>query len=275
MNKSLFHIQPLTIEDIPAAMQLVEAAGWNQVPADWQRVIEYQPWGCFKAAVEDRLVGTVTSTSYGDELAWIGMMLVDPDWRRQGLGRALMQQAIRALQSAHMQTIKLDATPAGRPLYEQLGFVAQFDFQRWRRGDQAMTSSPLSSMPERIGDYDQLDLAAFGVNRQLWLSRLAADSLVHCQAAGFGMLRRGRIADYLGPIVSDSADAAFDIIAKLVANSSSTLFWDIPRQDEALYALARKLGFEPVRVLTRMVLGSDSIDVNLGLQYAISDPATG
>ena len=159
---NVYLIQPLTTDDIPAAMRLVEAAGWNQVTTDWQRVIGYQPWGCYKAIIDDRLVGTVTSTSYGQELAWIGMMLVDPELRRQGIGRALMQQVISALQSTRVQTIKLDATPAGRPLYEQLGFVAQFDFQRWRRADTPKTSPPLSSMTERLVRHRDLDLAAFG-----------------------------------------------------------------------------------------------------------------
>lgn len=275
MIQGELQIEPLTTDDISAAMRLVEAAGWNQVPGDWQRVIQYQPWGCFKAAVDNRLIGTVTSTSYGQELAWIGMMLVDPALRRQGIGRALMQQVIAALQAADMHTIKLDATPAGRPLYEQLGFVAQFDFQRWRRGDTTTTLPSLSSKPEELAYHRELDCAAFGVDRSHWLDKLAADSLVQCNPAGFGMLRNGRIADYLGPIVCHSAQAAHEIIAQLVSRSSATMFWDIPRPDEAICGWARQLGFEPVRVLTRMVLGRDTINPNLELQYAISDPATG
>ncbi len=49
-------VELLTDHDISAAMALVEAAGWNQTPADWQRVIEYQPRGCYKATLDNRLV---------------------------------------------------------------------------------------------------------------------------------------------------------------------------------------------------------------------------
>ena len=66
-------------------MKLKEAAGWNQTEADWRRLIKLEPNGCFAAIENDRLVGTTTTTTYGDELAWIGMVLVDPQHRRRGI----------------------------------------------------------------------------------------------------------------------------------------------------------------------------------------------
>ena len=71
--------------DIPAAMQLKEAAGWNQTEDDWRRLLMLEPNGCFAAIKDGRLVGTTTTTTYGNDLAWIGMVLVDPQYRRQGI----------------------------------------------------------------------------------------------------------------------------------------------------------------------------------------------
>ncbi len=129
-------------------------------------------------------------------------MLVDPGVRRQGIGRALMEQVIRSLRADNIRTIKLDATPLGRPLYEQLGFVAQYDFQRWQRPAQAsrditLTGSSLEDLPAlRV-----LDRQAFGVDRWAWVVKLAAGSCCLVDADGYGMLRRGRVADYLGPLL--------------------------------------------------------------------------
>jgi len=75
--------------DIPSAMRLKEAAGWNQTEADWRRLLSLQPEGCFAAVRDGRLVGTTTVTIYG-ELAWIGMVLVDREYRRQGIASGLM-----------------------------------------------------------------------------------------------------------------------------------------------------------------------------------------
>ncbi len=276
----MIQIAPLIEEDIPAAMRLVEAAGWNQTPADWQRVIDYQPWGCFKATENDRLVGTVTSTAYGQQLAWIGMMLVDPSMRRQGIGRMLMQSVIAALESAAIETIKLDATPMGRPLYEQLGFVAQFDFQRLRRPETAEKQDSNSSafhatLSEIRSIHGALDQRAFGVDRWSWLTRIAADSVCLLEEAGFGMMRRGRIADYLGPVSVGTTRAARQLIAQLAGTTSAAIFWDLPQRDHSILAWARELGFEPVRDLTRMTLRHDTTAPDVALQMALCDPACG
>ena len=179
--------------DIPQAMQLVAAAGWNQTARDWSRVIAYQPEGCFQAINADRLVGTVTTTCYQRELAWIGMMLVDANARRQGIGTQLMQRAIDGLHSQEMRTIKLDATPAGRPLYQRLGFQVEHDFQRWMR-PALDRGAPSDSSEAGVGEsliddstpsfevekYAKFDREAFGVDRRQWLTRLATDSHVVC-----------------------------------------------------------------------------------------------
>ena len=90
-------------------MQLKDAAGWNQTEKDWQRLLALEPNGCFAAGKDGRLVGTTTTTTYGNDLAWIGMVLVDPQERRQGIATRLMHVAIDYLKDK-VATVKLDAT---------------------------------------------------------------------------------------------------------------------------------------------------------------------
>ena len=70
-------IRPFTADDVVPALNLCRAAGWNQLQQDWSRLISHQPGGCLVAEADGALAGTVTTTSYGTDLAWIGMMLVD------------------------------------------------------------------------------------------------------------------------------------------------------------------------------------------------------
>jgi len=42
-----------------------------------------------------------------------------------------MQAALDYLRGVGVATIKLDATPAGRPLYERLGFKEESLVERW------------------------------------------------------------------------------------------------------------------------------------------------
>ncbi len=175
-----------------------------------------------------------------------------------------------------MTTIKLDATPAGRPLYEQLGFVAQFDFQRWRREELASpgVEDPLTELCH-FEEHRDLDRRAFGVDRWEWLQMMASASKIVVEPDGFGMLRRGRMAAYLGPVVAKTPACAEAICTRLAHSISQPIFWDLPRDDESSEDLVRKLGFAPVRVLTRMVLGTDQTKPDLNLQFALCDPASG
>src|ERR671927_1874790 len=113
-------IRLLGVADLPAAMRLKESAGWNQTEADWLRLLSLEPRGCFAATAEGgRLVGTVTTTTYGGELAWVGMVLVDPSLRRRGIASRLMGAALSYLDGEGIETVKLDATPDGRHVYER------------------------------------------------------------------------------------------------------------------------------------------------------------
>ena len=68
-------------------------------------------------------------------------MIVHPDARRQGIGAALMTRALDHLDAAGVSCVKLDATPAGLPLYRRLGFEEEVLFARWM-GVATATRSP-------------------------------------------------------------------------------------------------------------------------------------
>jgi ribosomal protein S18 acetylase RimI-like enzyme len=121
----------MTMADVPAGMRLKDLAGWNQTAADWERFLSASPSGCFVAEVEGRVVGTTTTIVYEGRFAWIGMVLVDPEFRGRGIGTHLLNKAIEHLDSQGVPTLKLDATPEGQPLYEKLGFVREYEIERW------------------------------------------------------------------------------------------------------------------------------------------------
>lgn len=271
---SEFHIRGMEESDIEAADQLRASAGWNQLPSDWRRAWRYQPRGCFVAEQGGGLVGTVTTTSYGTALAWIGMMLVHPDHRRQGIATALMTEAIDYLQRTGVTCIRLDATPAGEPVYERLGFQAEWQFHRWARGGSDSSSElPINNSPP-LTVYAQ-DAEAFGVDRTRWLQQLAAESLVVTTDDGFGMIRNGSLADYLGPVSTSSSTTAEKIIGQLLQHTQRTVFWDIPAPNDQAILIATALGFRPVRELTRMWMGAAPLRANLPMQFALSDPGMG
>ena len=88
------HIRQMSSDDVSEAMRLKEAAHWNQVPEDWTGFIGIEPEGCFVGELDGKVVTTATNFSYEQRFGWIGMILVDPAQRRQGIATRMMERSI-------------------------------------------------------------------------------------------------------------------------------------------------------------------------------------
>jgi ribosomal protein S18 acetylase RimI-like enzyme len=276
----------LTRDDLPFADSVRALAGWNQTIADWERFLSAEPYGCFLAEWNGVPAGTATTIVYGPALAWIGMVLVHPDHRRRGIGRALLEQCLEHLRGRDVRCLKLDATPAGKKVYDALGFKEEWTLTRWERAAAHWpTAESLSGIRDcqDIGAVESLDTAAFGVSRRRMLEPLIKQSrcALICEAEtgnvdGYGSLRDGSSALYLGPIVAASADAGRRLANTLLARGGNgRIYWDIPDQNVAAVGLARELGFTPQRTLTRMYLGESTTSGDTLQQWAIAGPELG
>jgi predicted GNAT family N-acyltransferase len=107
-------------QDIVVAAQLSAEAGWNQTPDDWRMLLQLNPENCFGIDADGQLVSTATLTCYGVQLAWIGMVLTSRNYRRRGFARSLLLRAIQRADELGVESLKLDATDQGQPLYESL-----------------------------------------------------------------------------------------------------------------------------------------------------------
>lgn len=98
------------------------------------------------------------------------MVIVDPQYRGKGIGTTLLERAIRYLESLSVPAIKLDATPQGKPLYEQFGFVSEYHIERWMLKRECGRQAP-DKVAEEIEDALQLDREVFGADRRALLLR--------------------------------------------------------------------------------------------------------
>ncbi|MCW5980326.1 MAG: GNAT family N-acetyltransferase [Bryobacteraceae bacterium] len=246
-------IRLLTPADLPALMRLNQAARWNQVEEDWRRLLELEPDGCFGIECDGRIVSTATAVCHGRRLAWIGMVLTDPDYRRRGYGRELTARAIRYANEEGVEWIKLDATDMGRPIYLDLGFEDEGPIERW--SGVAAAAEP-AGLRVRGFDYDrELDAAAFGADRRALLESLARGEAFSILGEGFAMARPGANSFTVGPCVARSRAAARELIAAvLVRHPGAPFYWDLLPANEEAVRLAGDLGFTPVRKLVRMAL---------------------
>ncbi|MDQ6708627.1 MAG: GNAT family N-acetyltransferase, partial [Acidobacteriota bacterium] len=123
----------MNARDIPAALELSSEAGWNQTGRDWRTLLELAPETCFAIECEGTLAATATLLCYGTKLAWVGMVLTRPGYRRRGFATTLLKEALRVADERGIETVKLDATEMGQPLYASFGFEPEQPVQRWWR----------------------------------------------------------------------------------------------------------------------------------------------
>jgi GNAT superfamily N-acetyltransferase len=262
-------LRVMTAQDILGGLRLNTIVGWNQTGADWTRFLTASPNGCFVMDDDGKIVGTAATLSYENRFAWIGMVLVDPSYRNRGIGTSLLQRTIEYLDDAGIPTLKLDATPAGKPLYEKLGFISEYEIDRWilKRSVAVPPSKKAPRLsPEHISDIFEHDLQAFGADRASLLSSLKDDApdltLIaqnDGQLMGYAFGRRGLFADHLGPWMSRVADTAKTLLDEFLMRSSrETIIVDALRSNPAAGELLRERGFSPVRLLTRMYRGPNN-----------------
>jgi GNAT superfamily N-acetyltransferase len=90
--------------------------------AELARYLALQPDGWFLVWVDGQPVGVGGAVDYGP-CAYVGLVGVLPAMRRRGIALALMRHLLNWLDDRGCPTTLLDASAAGAPLYERLGFV--------------------------------------------------------------------------------------------------------------------------------------------------------
>ena len=246
-------------------MRLKETAGWNQTEADWRRLLLLDPNGCFGAVKDGRLIGTTTTTIY-DELAWIGMVLVEPQHRRQGIAAKLMNVALDYL-NGRAETIKLDATALGQPVYEKFGFEVESEVERWSgTGNSTGRETPGAAImdDELVRDLLHLDRFAFNADRSKLMEKLVEDACVSpvlIRAAdgvlnGYALARSGTNKTYIGPVVANYPHLVETLLDRMLSQlPGRDVYIDINRECIVDTRVLSDRGFVKERDLIRMVKG--------------------
>jgi GNAT superfamily N-acetyltransferase len=111
----------MTADEIDAAVALARAQGWRDRRLFYEFVLRTPTCQALAGVAGDRLVATGLATVNGP-VGWLGAIVVAAELRGRGLGRAITEDLCRRLRAAGCVTLSLEATDAGRPMYERMGF---------------------------------------------------------------------------------------------------------------------------------------------------------
>jgi GNAT superfamily N-acetyltransferase len=258
----------LTPDALAMLGELVVHSGWNQTAQDWgvffscgTIYVVRDEHGRIAASgavlpMGESRPGALASLT-GRGVAWISMILVRPDRRGRGLARRVFEQCIRDIHD-HGRIAMLDATPQGEALYLQFGFEPLWRLTRWRREARPATGPALSLAKPDLDTLAELDQEALGFARKRVLAELLGrpDSRYVRHVLGFAIVRTGRMADHIGPLVATDEPTAVAVMQEAAAALSGPVLIDVPDDRPLLRQALVDAGFVPQRGFARMALAT-------------------
>ena len=254
-------LRSMTGPDIATASVLSREQAWPHREEDWTLFLDAGEGLVAERA--GRVLGTVMAWRYGEDFATVGMVIVASDVQGQGVGRKLMEAMLDCLAG---RTVVLNATAAGLPLHEKLGFVETgviHQHQAITPGVAVAEGIPdgrvrtMGRSDDGLGD---LYSRASGMDRTTLFERLAANAHTVVltrdhQTVGFAQVRRFGRGWLVGPVVApDPGGAKALIVHGLRTHAGTFCRLDVP-DDSGLSEWLEGIGLPRVDSVKTMVRG--------------------
>ena len=261
-------LRPLRRNELDIAVQWAADEGWNPGLKDAEVFWNTDPEGFLAAEHDGELVATGSIVSYGGQYGFMGLFIVRPDLRGQGIGTKLWFHRRDVLKSRMDATaaIGMDGVFDMQPWYAKGGFI--FTHRNLRMEGVAEESAtcdevrtPTADLFEQIQSYDTL---CFGCNRESflhqWLSMPNGHPLTYIQnekILGYGVIRKCQQGYKIGPLFADNTQVAKALFDGLSNHAVGEEIWlDIPENNVNAVALAEMQGMKEVFGCARMYYGS-------------------
>lgn len=282
-----FQICKFCKKDISRLIALSASVGWDYDENEIHTIMSVGTIYGHKTE-KGEIISSAALIPYGNNLASIGMVIVNEHYRGYGLGKKVMQACISEV--PNNVTIMLAATKEGYPLYEKLGFQSitcihklisdnnNSIYQIKKNHDYDIV--PLTD--NHFNDVHKLDRRAVGADRKLFLkSRIkqAQQGVVvrakNGDLIGYGLSIEGPIHLILGPIVALNHDIATHIIHHLATSYKGKLRIDVPDGQSSFITYLEQCGFKKVSQPPIMIKNTIQLPRRNGTLYSIAAQAFG
>jgi GNAT superfamily N-acetyltransferase len=243
-----------TFADVPAFLEMAAAEGW--ISSEWELkfiLSNFSP-GCFILREDSLPVAFVTSIKY-DKSGWIGNLIVSESRRGRGAGTTLMKKALDALLNAGAETVWLTASPAGKPVYERLGFVETDVINRWWGKGAGFCSDRLCAIS--ADEAIMLDGLGWGDKRDILVNAARGRGEMIGTGDGFIIIQDCVKFRQLGPWAcagEKCASVLFEMALSGIGKSCEVVL-DAPGKNLAVESLLSSRGFQCVGRTSLMYSG--------------------
>ena len=205
--------------DLPAAHRLSQGLCWPYRLEDWQFLLRLGTG--FVAEEEGAVIGTGLCWKQGDRVGTLGAIIVLPEHQGKGIGRRLMDLVLEELGD---RCTLLNATVAGQPLYQSLGFTPIGTIHQHQ--GTLLAAPPVVLAPgesirpvvaEDSAKLIRLANRATGMVRDDVLEQLIAVAQGAAlerdgELVGFSMMRRFGLGLAIGPVVAPDSESGAALV---------------------------------------------------------------
>ncbi|WP_394229599.1 GNAT family N-acetyltransferase [Bacillus thuringiensis] len=274
-------VERLRKEQIGDIVALSSYVGWDynreEIETIFDSGIVYGVWN-----EREKLIASAAIILYGEKLASIGMVIVHPDYKGRGIGKAITNSCIK---SVSVQTpIILIATDEGKPLYEKLGFrvvsyVSKYICNSYNVNDYCVGNEDYMVKYEEcdLEEIIKLDENAFGTNRKAFLTKRMIQS-EQCivvkdnkrNVLGYGLSIQTSENKIIGPVVAKNNAMAMRIVHDLARGHNGKLRMDVPEGKNDFMKELEIAGFKKVNTPPIMMKNSNRLLKRNGELYSIA-----
>lgn len=263
-----YEFKKLSLDQLQILVSWAKKEGWNPGPHDAELFYLADPDGFYGYFLDDELIGGGSLVSYGGAYGFMGLYIMKPEYRSQGIGRTLWNLRKNALldRLQPQAAIGMDGVVAMQSFYQKGGFELAFrDVRHENTGKPyavaaAITAVTAADFPAVLA-YDKY---CFGFDRgefmKAWLLQAGGQSFKFEQAGkllGFATLRKVEVGYKIGPLFAQTYAAATALYeACLAAAVDEKVYLDIPLSNPQAVALTQQYSTQPMFECGRMYHGA-------------------
>lgn len=217
-------------DEVNQAMKWATEEGWNVGKHDGQTYYEAFKEGCKLLMLDDKTpIGAIFLAAYGKNFVFIGLYILEKNYRGNGLGKVLWQHAMKEIESFNAA---LYAVPEQIDRYKKSGFNFSYNVNRWNiktKGSKQLdikdeNTTQIDSKDEnlltQISEYDarMFPKPRFNLIKLLLKANATIGFVIRNkqQIEGYGIIRECQRGYRLGPLYANTLESAKNVTERLL-----------------------------------------------------------
>lgn len=265
-----------TLSELAGILDWAAQEGWNPGLDDAAAFFAADSEGFFVACDGDQPVGAVSVVNHSADFAFLGLYLVVPERRGEGLGLALWRHA---MVHAGKRVVGLDGVPDQQGNYVKSGFVKAGGTTRYSGDIPGRAHGDIAHATSRdIAELIDREAGASGTRKPAYLgawftataTRLTLVDRGKDGMHGFCTVRKCAKGVKIGPLVARDKESAQRLLEHAAQVFDGPVILDVPDASRDLAILCQSYSLSPSFETARMYRGEAPKAPNLLPYFAVT-----